>query len=133
MFSNTPVFTKCFLQIIEIIRHMASPEGTTIKELICNLSLTRRSVFRVISIMENDFNIPIIVKRDTFGGLARYFLPKPFVDSFSQITLPKINLSFGEAVTLYLISALPSFSKRDDIIGFNNVRDIFRSFPDTLK
>jgi hypothetical protein len=101
--TRTGLFTKSLVQIITVIELMASPEGTTIKELAKFLSLTHRSVFRLIRAIEHDLNIPVIVDRKLYGGVATYHLPPEFVEKFSSKTAPSLILSFRQAVLLYLL------------------------------
>jgi hypothetical protein len=99
----TIFFTKNLTQIITIIECMASPEGTTIVELTKLLSLTRRSVFRLIRTIEHDLNIPVTVSKKAFGGHVTYRLPSSFVEKLSHITIPLSCLSFRQAILFHLI------------------------------
>jgi predicted DNA-binding transcriptional regulator YafY len=101
--AHAGLFTKSLVEIISVIELMASPEGTTINELASSLSLTRRSVFRLIRTIEHDLNIPVIVDRKLYGGVATYRLPPEFVEKFSNKTAPSLILSFRQAVLLHLL------------------------------
>jgi hypothetical protein len=101
---NSTFFTKSFSQTLAVIRLMASSEGPSVNELTQRLSVTRRSVFRLLRGIETDLHIPVIVKRKSFGGQARYFLPESFIKCLSQASLSRIKLTFDEAVTVYLLS-----------------------------
>jgi hypothetical protein len=103
MAEHTGFFTKALTQTITAIELMSSPEGTTITELIKNLSLTRRSVFRLIKTIEQDLNIPVTVSRDTFGGFATYRIPSSFVETLSHITIPPSITSFRQNILFYLV------------------------------
>ena len=103
MATRTGFFTKALTQIITIIECMASKEGTTIKELTGRLSINRRSVFRLIRVIEHDLNIVVIVNRKGFGGQVTYHIPSSFVERLSQVTTPPIILSFRQAILFYLI------------------------------
>jgi hypothetical protein len=96
-------FTKALTQTITAIELMASPNGTTIAELTKRLSLTRRSVFRLIKTIEQDINIPIIINRNVFGGVSTYRLPSGFVERFSHAVTPSLRLSFHKAIMFYMI------------------------------
>jgi len=101
--TNSGFFTKGLIQTLTAIECMASPKGTTIKELSEHLSLTRRSVFRLIRTIEHDLNIPVIADRKTFGGHATYRIPPDLVEKLSKITTPPLILSFRQAILLYLL------------------------------
>ena len=101
---QTSFFTKSFSQTIAIIKHMATPEGTTIAELAKMLSLTRRSVFRLIQTIEQELNIPVIISRKGFGSKATYHIPPDFIESFLKPTVLPEKLTITQAVLLYLLS-----------------------------
>jgi hypothetical protein len=63
---NSGFFTKALTQTITAIELMASPNGTTIADVTKSLSLTHRSVFRLIKAIEQDLNFPVIVNRLAF-------------------------------------------------------------------
>jgi len=96
-------FTKALSQILDTLELMASPEGTTIAELSKSLSLTRRSVFRIIKAIEQDLHIPIIIDRKEFGGVATYRIPQGLIEKLSPITTPHLILSFRQAILFYLL------------------------------
>lgn len=102
--THTGFFTRGLGQTIAVIKLMASPEGTTIEQLAGQLSLTRRSVFRLIRNIEYKLHIPIVVKRDVFGGHATYYLPASFIEKLSNITITNMPLSFDQAL-LFLVMA----------------------------
>lgn len=107
---------------------MASPRGTTIEELISHLSLTRRSIFRLLRTIEHELHIPVIVKRKVFGGHASYHLSASFINNFSNITLPETLLTFDQALLVYLFSCLDTvFSNNDIQKNITELRDIIRS------
>jgi hypothetical protein len=100
---HTWFFTKALTQTIAAIELMASPEGTTIMGLTKLLSITRRSVFRLLRTIEHDLNIPITVSREVFGGIATYRIPSSFVETLSHISiLPSIS-SLQNNILLYLV------------------------------
>jgi hypothetical protein len=95
--------TKGITHAITAIKCMASPKGTSIEELSGRLSLTRRSVFRLLRTIEHDFHIPVVMSRETFGGTAVYRLPSDFIDRFSHITIPSMALTFDESILFFLL------------------------------
>lgn len=101
--THTGFFTRGLGQAIDAIRLMASPEGTTIEQLTRRLSLTRRSVFRLIRNIERGLHIPIVVKRDAFGGYATYSLPASFIEKLSNITITNMPLNFDQALLFLAI------------------------------
>jgi len=100
---HTGFFTKALANIISAIELIASPEGTTIMELVKSLSLKRRSVFRLLRSIEHDLNIPILTDRKAFRGVAIYRLAPGFLERLSQVTTSSVILSFRQKILFYLI------------------------------
>jgi predicted DNA-binding transcriptional regulator YafY len=98
---DTRFFSNSLIHAVEAINLMASPQGTTIEELSRRLQVNRRSIFRLIRMMEQDLGIPIIVNRDVFGGYATYHLPASFIKKVSNIQLPP--LTFNQAALVYMV------------------------------
>jgi hypothetical protein len=109
---HTGFFTKTLVKIITAIELMASPEGTTIMELAKSLSLTRRSVFRLLRTIEHDLDIPIITDRKAFGGVATYYIPQGLVEKLSHVAAPSVILSFRQTILFYLILKDEIFQKK---------------------
>ena len=100
---HTGFFTKALTHVITAIELLASPEGTTIEELAKSLSLTSRSVFRLLRTIEHDHSIPIIADRKAFGGVATYRLVPGLAERLSHIATPSVILSFRQTILFYLI------------------------------
>jgi predicted DNA-binding transcriptional regulator YafY len=103
MSESAKIFSNNFLHIIKIFEYMAQPNGTSIEELCQKLRITRRSVFRLFNTIENKLNIPIEIRRETFGGKASYKIPSSFIKNFSNIKLPAVSLSFNQAILIYIL------------------------------
>jgi hypothetical protein len=122
-------FNKKLAQSLAAITLMASPEGTTLEELSRRLSLTRRSVFRLLRTIARDFHIPILVNRKEFGGRASYCLPPVFVNKLSGIVLPALPLTFEQAALVYLLAGSAAhLNKQNDICL---LRDAIMALYDT--
>jgi hypothetical protein len=124
MSAGKPFFTKSFSQTLSVIRCMASPEGTTVNELARSLSLTRRSVFRLIRTIEHEYHIPVTVKREKFGGSATYHLSQPFIDGFSQVKTPPMALTFDEALSAYLLATLCALPGGENYSHFKLLKNV---------
>ena len=90
---------------------MAQPDGTSIEELCRKLRLTRRSIFRLLNTIEHKLNIPVEVRREGFGGAASYKLASSFIHGLSHISLPAVQVSFNQALLVYLLLNEGVFSK----------------------
>jgi hypothetical protein len=124
MSEHTGFFTKNFSHTITAVKYMVSAKGTTIKELSDSLSLNRRSVFRLLRNIEADLHMPVIVKREAFGGMARYYLPESFIESISRIHLPQMDLSIDEAVIVYLLATSVPLNKKGNWSNFRLLQKI---------
>ena len=112
--TNSGFFTKGLVQTLTAIECMASPEGTTINDLSKRLSLTRRSVFRLIRSVEHDLNIPVVADRKAFRGHATYRIPPELIEKFSKVTTPPLILSFRQAILLYLLQKDEIFQNKHE-------------------
>jgi hypothetical protein len=123
--------TKGITHAITAITCLASLGGTSITELSGRLSLTRRSVFRLLRALEHDFHIPIVVSRDTFGGIATYQLPQDFIDKFSHITIPSMELTFDETILFYLLvnSDIGTETHHKASLLRDTIKSLFMTFP----
>jgi len=106
------IFKQNFTEITKVIGQLSRPEGARIKELCQKLGCHRRSVFRIIKILDEHLHFPLVIKRYSFGGEAIYRFPESFIQKFSGITIPKCTLSFNQAVMVYIIL-------KDDIFSGN--------------
>jgi hypothetical protein len=82
---------------------MKQPSGTTIEELLGELHITRRSVFRLLKTIEQKLRKPFVVHRAQFGGFASYHLLPEFIEKLSSIRIPETNLTFDQALFFHLI------------------------------
>jgi hypothetical protein len=115
--ADTKYFSRNLFQTITVLLDMARPKGTSIQELCRELRLNRRSIFRILKTIEQDLKIPVIVRRETFGGTAVYRLSPAFIEKLSNVTLPALPLSFSQALVVYLLlkgDSFPKTNKADD-------------------
>ena len=121
MSESTKIFSNSFFHITKIFEYMAQPSGTSIEELCQKLRITRRSVFRLLSTIEHNLNIPIEIQRETFGGKASYKIPSSFVKDFSNIKLPVVSLSFNQALLIYILLNEGVFTKSVQTASESNI------------
>jgi hypothetical protein len=120
-------FTKTFSLTVNAVKLLSSPKGTSIKELMKGLSLNRRSVFRLLRSIQADLQIPVIVKRKKFGGIARYHLSESFIGCLSHFKLPKTDLSFDEAVAVYLLAVTGTLPGEGKYGNLRSLKETFES------
>ena len=131
MSDTTKFITHNLCHIIGILELMKQPKGTSIEEICKELNINRRSVFRLLKTIEQKFNKPFIIHRASFGGKVSYHLSLSFIDKLSCISLPKLRLTFSQAVFVYLILNDDSFqSNRIKTNEIEKLRKCLETFYD---
>ena len=100
--NKTSVFTKNFRQAVKALNYMTQPKGTSIDEISRELRITRRSVFRLLNVIEQELHIPIIVRREGFGAKASYKIDPAFIKSISKIMIPE-PLTINQMLILHVV------------------------------
>jgi hypothetical protein len=103
MAEKTKFISGNLFHIIKILELMKQPDGTSIEELRKELRINRRSVFRLLKIIEQKLSIPFTTHRASFGGTASYILSPSFIEKLSGIKPPESCLTFNQALFVYLI------------------------------
>jgi len=111
MSNKTTFFTSSFYRVIKIMNYLTQDSGTSIEELCRKLCLTRRSISRLLNTVEHKLGIPIEVRRERFGGAATYKMASSFIQRLSRISLPAVQVSFDQALLVYLLLNEGVFSK----------------------
>jgi hypothetical protein len=99
----TKFISNNVFHILKIFELMKQPNGTSTEELSKELQINRRSVFRLLKIIEQKFSMPFIVSRASFGGAASYHLSPAFIEKLSGICLPELRLTFYQAIFVHLV------------------------------
>ena len=92
-YSNTIKFLKA-------VNLLASPSGATIKRLMDNLSISRRSAFRLLQALE-ELGFPIIDEQSQPKTEKTYRLSNSYVIKLPNIAIPNPNLT-GEEIILIM-------------------------------
>ena len=103
MAETAKFITNNVFYIMKILELMKQPKGTTIEEIRRELYINRRSVFRLLKVIEQKLCKPFTVHRSSFGGTASYHLSPAFIEKLSGICLPELSLTFNQAVFVYLV------------------------------
>jgi len=105
---------------------MKQPNGATIEELCNELHLNRRSIFRLIKIIEKELHKPFVTSRNSFGGVASYHLSQEYIEKISDIVLPELRLSFAQAAFIHLLLKGNSFM--NDGVTSNEIEKLQKCF-----
>jgi len=129
MSDNIKLISNKVLHIIRILELMKQSKGTTIEELCKELLLTRRSVFRLLKIIEQNLGIPFTVNRTSFSSTVTYHLTSTFIECLSEISLPEFRFTFTQALFFYLILKDDSFPSNSTVSHeINKLRQSLKIF-----
>ncbi|MFH0925189.1 MAG: WYL domain-containing transcriptional regulator [bacterium] len=100
-----------FLKAIELL---SRPEGTTIKEIAEYTGLHRRSVDRLIKLIEG-FGFPLYEDKIPLEREKRWKLEESYFKKLPNMNVPNINLSLAEILSLYLMKSGGKLFKGTDL------------------
>lgn len=95
---------KNLIKLLRALELFSKPEGTTIEEISEHLDIDRRSVYRVINVIE-DLGFPIYDEEIPFEKRKRYRLEETYLKKLPNMKLPDIKLSISEIMSLYLLKS----------------------------
>ncbi len=90
------------VKLLKAIDLLSKPGGTTKKELAETLEVSERQVYRIIMNIE-DLGFPLYDDEDPAEKEKRWKLVDTYVKKLPNITIPDIQLSAAEIISLYLI------------------------------
>ena len=93
-----------FARIARVIHLMNRPEGATIKDVMHELEITERSVYRLLEGLEL-LNIPFFSEHVPGERTVRYKLLPEFASRLPGLSLPKFELNLMELISLCMASA----------------------------
>ena len=108
---------KNLIKLLKALNLFSKPEGTTIEEMRKELEIDRRSVYRVIGVVE-DLGFPVYDEKIDFEREKRWKLEEFYLKKLPNIKIPDVNLTLPEIISLYLLG----FSKKSNGHGRNTVR-----------
>ena len=90
------------IKLLKALDLLSRPEGATIKQLAEHLEIDRRSVYRLIDVME-ELHLPLYDDTVPMEKEKRWRVLEDYVIKLPNITLPDVKLSLSEMVALYLL------------------------------
>lgn len=97
---------KQLIQFLSAVDALSRPNGVTIRELMEVLGVSRRSVERLLSSLEQ-MQIPLYSEKPDNEREKRWLLVPSYVKKLPNLTVPNLGLTYAEGICLYLL-------KRDD-------------------
>jgi len=93
---------KQLVKLLKAIDLLTKPGGTTKKELAETLEVSERQVYRIIMNIE-ELGFPLYDDEDPGEKEKRWKLVDTYVKKLPNITIPDMQLSIAEIISLYLI------------------------------
>jgi len=90
------------IKLLRALDLLSRPEGATINQLAEHLEIDRRSVYRLMHVME-ELHFPLYDDAVPSEKEKRWRVVEDYVIKLPNINLPDVKLSFSEMVALYLL------------------------------
>lgn len=92
------------IKLLKAIECLSKPEGATIKELMEELGIERRSVYRLIQTMES-LGFPLYDEKLFMDREKRWKFEETYLKKLPNVSVPEMKLDLSEIVALHLIRA----------------------------
>jgi len=117
--SNPFANTIKFLTAVDLL---ASPSGTTIRELMRHLDISRRTAFRLLDALE-ELGFPIVSDHQKPGNEKTYRLIDAYVLKLPNITLPNPYLTSDEIeLVITILDLCKQISQISGVSKFNSIK-----------
>ena len=105
---------KNFVKLLRAIDLLAKPGGATIEEMGESLGIDRRSVYRVLALVE-ELGFPIYDEQIPLERSKRWKLEDSYLRKLPNMKLPDIKLTPSEILSLYLMKGQAGLFKGTEI------------------
>lgn len=89
-------------KLLRAVEYMAKPQGVTVNELAEHLEITRRSVYRLLELME-ELGFPIYQDETLMGTGKRWKYQQDYLKKLPNLDIPDMKLQLSELVALCLL------------------------------
>jgi len=96
------------------IELLSKPEGTTIEEMSAQLGIDRRSVYRLINVVE-ELGFPLYDDKIPLEKEKRWKLEESYLKKLPNMKIPDVNLTLLEIISLYLLRSEGSLLKGTEL------------------
>jgi predicted DNA-binding transcriptional regulator YafY len=110
---------KNLIKLLKALEILSKPEGTTIEQMATQLEIDRRSVYRLIEVIE-DLGFPIYDEKIPFEKEKRWKLEESYLKKLPNMKVPDINLTLPEIISLYLLRSEASLLKGTELEKHTN-------------
>jgi len=105
---------KNLIKLLRALELFSKPEGTTIEEMAEHLEIDRRSVYRVINLVE-ELGFPVYSEEIPLERPKRWKLEETYLKKLPNMKLPDIKLTISEIMSLYMLKSEAGLFKGTDI------------------
>ena len=105
---------KNLIKLLKAIDLFSKPEGTTINEMASHLGVDRRSVYRIIRVVE-DIGFPVWTDKIPTEKEKRWKLEESYLKKLPNMKIPDINLTLTEVLSLFLLKGGEGLFKGTEI------------------
>jgi len=105
---------KQLVKMLKTIDLLAKPSGTTVQEIQAALEVDRRSVYRILEMLE-ELGFPIYDEKMEDGAQKRWKLTENYLKKLPNMTLPDIHLTLSEILSLYLLKGNANLLKGTEL------------------
>jgi predicted DNA-binding transcriptional regulator YafY len=109
------------IRLLKAVSLLSSTNGATIKKLMENLNISRRSVFRLLHTFE-ELGFPLIDEQSQSKKEKTYRLAETYVLKLPNIAIPNPNLTSEEII--FILSILETCKKYDILKDTKNCNSI---------
>ncbi|MFP4168294.1 MAG: helix-turn-helix transcriptional regulator [Desulfonatronovibrionaceae bacterium] len=102
------------VQLLRAVDLLSQPEGISINRLSRSLEIDRRSVYRLLDIIQ-DLGFPIFDEEQDSSREKSWKLDSDYIIKLPNITLPDVRLNLAEVLALYFLKTESSVFEGTDI------------------
>jgi predicted DNA-binding transcriptional regulator YafY len=113
---------KNLFKLLKTLDLLSKPQGTTIEEMAEVLEVDRRSVYRIINLVE-ELGFPLYDEEIPLERHKRWKLEENYLKKLPNMKLPDIILTLPEIISLYLLKGEAGLYKGTEIE--NQIRSAF--------
>ena len=105
---------KNLIKLLKALELLSKPEGTTIEEMGTQLEIDRRSVYRLINVVE-ELGFPLYDDKIPLEKEKRWKLEESYLKKLPNMKVPDVNLTLLEIISLYLLRSEGSLLKGTEL------------------
>lgn len=96
------MYGEQMVRLLRAVDLLSTPAGATKQELADHLGVDKRTVQRLLGLLE-ELNFPVYDDQDSPSGEKTWRMVETYVMKLPNITLPNIRLTLPELISLYLV------------------------------